>query len=470
VLALLASSLVGQDASAAWKQSAFVIGGYHVGGDPPSLIRLNDAGITLAIPSDNSAPARARDVAARFDSLRLHHPGFRMQEIVCEETSPPRTLAKNPDPVANRAAIIAELTPTSGLNNLSVAGWYLWDEPPLYYPPARRLPPEQIFDSIHEMTRLIRDRTNGASTRDKLPFVNLFPVETYPWLGSPCSRDTLLAYDCYLGQYLAKFSQDSLPAPVLSFDKYPFEGPHAEFRRYFVQLAIIRDEAARYSRPSYGVPFWSVVQASARRESSSSPYYSTPTFGQIRWQVYVSVAYGAKGILYWTLRPWDGPSSDPGYGASFLRSDGMPNGALYDSLSALNAELRGLGPVLMTLDPVAVFHAAANHFATPKWDDSLSSANSPLQLVSGLQGVTNEGMAGSFKARTDGSDYVLVANKDTVLTQSFRVVLRSGSRTIERVRKSDGRLIPVGSGVAVFDTGAIAPGGGELFKVGTSTP
>ena len=469
-LALLMCGIAAPDAGAAWKQTAFVIGGYLVGGDPSSLIRLNDAGVTLAVPSDNSSPPRARAIAARFDSLRLHRPGFRMQEIACEETSPPRTLAKNPDPVANRAAILGELAPGAGLNNASVVGWYLWDEPPLYYPPARRLPPDQVFGCIREMTRLMRDPTNGAGTHDKLPFVNLFPIQIYPWFGPPCSSDTVMAYGCYLDQYLSSFDQDSLPAPVLSFDNYPFEVPRAVFRRYFVQLAMVRDRAAQHSRPSYRIPFWSVIQASPRREKSATPYYATPTLNQIRWQAYVSIAYGAKGILYWTLRPMDGPPSEPGFGASFLRRDGTPNGALYDSLTALNAELRGLGPTLMALDPVTVFHAAANRFVLPRGDDSLASANSPLQLVSGLRGTTNQGMAGCFKARADGGDYVLIANKDTLLAQSFRVTLRSGPRTIERVRKSDGHLIPVATSAGAFDTGIIAPGGGELFKLGMPAP
>src|SRR5262249_37184158 len=147
--------------------------------------------------------------------------------------------------------------------------------------------------------------------------------------------------------YLSRFNGDPLPAPLISFDKYPFEGPTADFRLYFVQLAIVRDKAAQYSRSYYPIPFWSVIQAAPRRENGHAAYYGTPTFSQIRWQAYVSVAYGAKGIMYWTLRPHDDSPSDPGYGASFLRRDGSTNGALYDSLTKLNAELRALGPALM---------------------------------------------------------------------------------------------------------------------------
>ncbi len=182
------------------------------------------------------------------------------------------------------------------------------------------------------------------------------------------------------------------------------------------------------------------------------------------------MAYGAKGIMYWTLRPMDGPPSEPSYGASFLRRDGSKNGALYDSLTALNAELRALGPTLMQLEPVAVFHAAANRFVLPHGDDSLARAGSTLQRVSSLEGRTNEGMAGCFRSRIGGDDYLLVANKDTLIAQSFRVMLRQATGAVERVSKLDGRLIPVASTANSFATGKIAPGGGELFRLAAPAP
>src|SRR6266850_2096517 len=46
-LAIVVSGLMVQSAAAAWRPSAFVIGGYAVGGDPLSLIRLNDAGVEI---------------------------------------------------------------------------------------------------------------------------------------------------------------------------------------------------------------------------------------------------------------------------------------------------------------------------------------------------------------------------------------------------------------------------------------
>jgi len=140
----------------------------RVGGDPLSLIRLNDAGVGIVVPVRTRHRHRhdrlPRDSIPALEPAGLPDAGARVSG-----DQPPHTLFKNPDPAANRAAILGQLMPAAGLNNSSVAGWYLWDEPPLYYPPKRRLSPDEAFARIHEMTRLIRDSDNGASTHDKLP-------------------------------------------------------------------------------------------------------------------------------------------------------------------------------------------------------------------------------------------------------------------------------------------------------------
>src|SRR5439155_2183785 len=126
--ALLLVGMLAQGASAAWRQTSFVIGGYGVGGDPISLIQLNDAGVEFVIPFDNPTPALARGIVSRLDSLRLNRPGFRMREFVYLESGGSHTLFKNADPIANRAAVREQLMPSAGVNNSSVAGWVLWDE------------------------------------------------------------------------------------------------------------------------------------------------------------------------------------------------------------------------------------------------------------------------------------------------------------------------------------------------------
>lgn len=463
VAALAAVALFPLDARAVWNQPRFAIGGFLGGGDPNGLRLLNDAGIDLVVPSDYASAVASRRFVARLDSLRAAHPGtFDLQALVFARLDGPGTLFANHDPVTHRLAILRELDPANGLNSPSVAGWNIWDEPPIPHRPGLRPPAGRIYDAIHEMTKLVRDSTTSAATWNKLAFTNLLQISwaAYPWFQQGCGTDTLSAYRCYLDQYLKRFEHDSLPAPVLAIDAYPFEMPEADWRWYFVNLATVRDKAREFSRANYRIPFWSVLQVAPRCANDYSRCEPTPTFNQVRWQAYVSLAYGAKGIFYWTLRPAKGGGRDPSWGRTFLRTDGTAEPALYDSLAALNAELQALGPTLMRLEPEAAFHASANRFKLPAADATLAS-----RLVSGVSGRNSQGMVGCFKSRATGEDYLLVVNKDTRLAQGFRLALTSSADTVYRVGKADGRLLRVAVDAASFDTGVIAPGGGELFRV-----
>ena len=463
IAALAAVALFPADARAVWNQPRFAIGGFLGGGDPRGLRLLNDAGIDLVVPSDYASATASRRFVARLDSLRAAYPRtFDMQALVFARMDEAATLFANHDPVAHRPDILRELDPANGLNTRSVAGWNIWDEPPIPHRPGPRPPAAKLYDAIHEMTKLLRDSTTSAKTWNKLAFTNLLQISwaAYPWYEQGCGGDTLSAYRCYLDQYLKRFDDDALPAPLLAVDAYPFEMPEADWRWYFVNLATVRDKAREYSRPNYRIPIWSVLQVSPRCTNDYSRREPTPTLNQVRWQAYVSLAYGAKGIFYWTLRPAKGGGRDPSWGRSFLRTNGSAEPALYDSLKALNSELRTLGPTLMRLDPVAAFHASANRYKLPAGEDTLAR-----RLVTGVSGRNTQGLVGCFKSRSTGEDYLLVVNKDERLAQAFRVALASPADTVYRVSKTTGRLRRVVMGATSFDTGVISPGGGDLFRL-----
>lgn len=466
---VLAGSLAPRDAGASWVQRSFVVGGYGAVGDPASLVRLDAAGLDYVIPFDWAAPRRALELAARLDSLRAHRPGFHLQEFAYLETGASGTLFKSRDPAADRAAILRALSPATGLNNPSVAGWYVWDEPPLYYPPTRTLTAAQAFGSIHELTRIVRESAPGVGAADKLALVCLLPVQAGRALGSPCDSDEATAYRCYLESYLSAFDHDPAPAPVLMFDDYPFETPAAPARRYPEQLALVRDAAARYARPGHGIPFWSVIQVSPRRERADAPYRREPTFAQIRWQAWVSVAYGARGVFYWALRPTQGDPSGPGFGAGLLEADGSPNPALYDSLAGLDRDLHAAGPVLMTLTPVAVLCTPEVGSPGPSQDDSLLRATRGFEILTPPGVGTPAVIVGYFRS-AGGGEYALVVNADTRRAKSIAVGFRGPPCDIYRVATPAGGRIAVAARATRFETGDLPPGGGALFELAPPGP
>lgn len=462
------------DAHAAWRQDRFLIGGFGVGTtfDSTRLVLLNDAGLDFVVNSDQGAPsAKAHAFAAGLERLRRRRPGFTMQAIVYAENYYERgALFKNRNPKANRGAIVNELA-AEGFRNPSVAGWMVWDEPPFDYGGVPdKLSDDKVFTNIGDMTRVMRDSTRSRM-RPLLPYVNLMPIHLYWAFPAACRNraDTLEAYRCYLDRYLQQFDRDALPAPVLSFDNYPFEVPHADLRRYFLQHAIVRDKAKQFSRANYRIPVWSLIQASPRRETPVARWQPTPTFAQVRWQAYVSIAYGARGIVYWTSSPIQADPNGVGYGASFVTADGRRNGALYDSLRSLNAELHTLGPTLMALDPVAVHHVAANGMALPPGEGP-GSASTLVARITEPAGTRQAGdaMVGVFRHVVDGAHYLLVVNKGLARAASFEVALRGPTTgRVERIDRTSGR--PVATPLSEsrsFTTPPVPPGGGVLYRIG----
>src|SRR4029077_2986875 len=95
--------------------------------------------------------------------------------------------------------------------------------------------------------------------------------------------------------YLRRYIQQARPA-LFAVDSYPLlQG------RDFPYYVTGWDSVARVSRET-GVPFWAVLL--------SSPYldHRIPTASEMAWQAHIPMAYGARGIVwftYWTPKPTD---------------------------------------------------------------------------------------------------------------------------------------------------------------------
>ena len=111
-----------------------------------------------------------------------------------------------------------------------------------------------------------------------MPYINLFPTyASSKQLGNPTYAD-----------HLESFMRTVRPA-VLSYDHYSLMKDGTDRKDYFENLSLIREAGLRW-----GVPPWNIIL--------SIPHfgYRDPTEAEMRWQVYTSLAYGMKGILYFT--------------------------------------------------------------------------------------------------------------------------------------------------------------------------
>ena len=128
---------------------------------------------------------------------------------------------------------------------------------------------------------------------------------------------------------------------MLSMDHYPLMRPGGDTRHaYCENLAVMRKYAL-----AGDIPFWNFFNT-----MPFGPHHD-PTEAQLRWQIYTSLAYGAKGVLYfcyWTPRGGEFPR-----GGAIITAEGRRT-RHYDQARRINAALRRLGPTLMKLTSVGV--------------------------------------------------------------------------------------------------------------------
>jgi hypothetical protein len=186
-------------------------------------------------------------------------------------------------------------------------------------------PNARQFPALRDTVEALRRARPG-----KLAYINLFPDYATPeQLGSS-------NYDAHISDFIRTVGPD-----VLSMDHYP------QFRRdrdgrdaYCRNLEVLRRQSL-----AAGIPFWNFF--------NSMPYgpHTDPTEAQLRWQVFTSLAHGAKGVMYfcyWTPRGDEFPK-----GGAILTADGRRT-RHYEEAKRINAVLKHLGPTLMQSTSVSV--------------------------------------------------------------------------------------------------------------------
>jgi hypothetical protein len=187
-------------------------------------------------------------------------------------------------------------------------------------------PNASIFAELRQGADAIR-----AARPGKMVYVNLFPnYANEQQLGNA-------TYD----EHVAQFCQAYKPE-VLSMDHYPIFKPEGDGRdNYCVNLGAMRKYALQEN-----IPFWNFFNI--------MPYgpHTDPTEAQVRWQIYTSIAYGAKGVLYFCYYT-PGGGEFPKGGAIIGRDDRRTRH--WYQARRINEEVMNLGPTLMQLTSAGVY-------------------------------------------------------------------------------------------------------------------
>lgn len=288
-----------------------------------------------------------------------------------------------------------------------------------------------------------------------LAYINLFPTYAneqqlgvsadaaerakvgYPtdFAGVDTSDKTVLRYREHLKQFVAIADPD-----LISYDHYHFlkdgNGLPSDGKQYFLNLGLIR-LAAREA----GKPFLNIIQANTIEKS-----WRLPNADELRWLVFTTMAYGGRGISYFTY--W-GPKS---YNGLYQDGQAMP---LLQPVVELNREIAQFGPTLVELDSLGAYHTVPFPYGAEAMPNSGS-----VQIAG-----AGEFVVGVFGKSGRPSAFMIV-NRNYRETQTARVrVLISGKQLQELDRKTGewtrGRTLNRKRVVEV----KLAPGDGRLFRV-----
>lgn len=303
--------------------------------------------------------------------------------------SDPRTSHYDWDHVDEAAARknVASLVAETG-RHPAVYGYYLRDEPGAAH-----------FAGLGTVAALVREMAPG-----KWPYINLFPnYANAQQLGTS-------TYEEHLERFIA-----TCKPTILSYDHYALMDDGSLRRGYWLNL-----EQMRAAGKKHGLPFWNIVLTAAHFN------YREPSAADMRFQVYTTLAYGGRGIAYFTyFAPKVG-----NYRAAPIDQFGNAT-VTWQYMQNVNMQVGKLAPTLMALTSDEVYH-----FGTLP-DGSHRPGESAL--LSGMN--DGEFMAGDF-THEDGSRYVMIVNKDFVKSRPCFPQFRTKPGRVQMVSPYTGRLTP----------------------------
>jgi hypothetical protein len=264
---------------------------------------------------------------------------------------------------------------------------------------------EPGFDSFSGLSNTVY--AIHAARPGKLAFINMLPNYVPDWV---------LKGKTY-GQFIRQYMNEVKP-DVLSMDHYPYFKPDADGRDGYCQtLAVMREEAGRA-----GVPFWNFF--------NTMPFgdHFDPTEAQLRWQVYTSLAYGAKGVMYFCY--WTPFSPEFPKGGAIITRAGKRT-RHYDEAKRINTGIKNLGTTLMQLTNSGVLRIGAKSPVA----DRLAGT--------GLKSISDgEFLIGLFH-HADGRRAILLNNYQFAYSQWPTVEFNVDLKNVVEVSKATGKETPV---------------------------
>jgi len=309
---------------------------------------------------------------------------------------------------------VCELTRQVG-SHPAVLGFSLRDEPSVALMPA-----------LGRVAALLRSALPGT-----WPYVNLFPTyATSEQLG-------VGSYEEYVRQFI-----ETVHPPFLSYDNYSLINGEM-LDRFYANLEVIRRTSL-----AAGIPFWNCLLANAHFN------YLEPSDATFNLQVYSTLAYGGRGIQYFT---YFAPSVG-NYRLAAIDQFGHRT-PTWSMLQRINNQIHALAPTLIQLRSTGVYHFPD----VPPQSQPLSQSRLIKDIQMAAPGIRPPVQArflvGEFEDRL-GHPYLVITNKDLNHSFNFRVALKQQGRKLMRISPYSGGEEPFGG-----EMDWLAPGAGMLLRV-----
>lgn len=367
----------------------FVIGGNGVSNDsatPQALEAAAANGLDFIVSDGGLRRAILGDSEARATQSATQSVASPMQFLLDSEADGETRRSASASSDGGAAGRVRELLDLHA-GASSLAGLNLFDEPST-----------GVFEALAlAKETLLEERT------DLLGHINVWPSYAAPEaLGAS-------GYGDYLDRYM-----DRVGPSMLSFDHYPLLSGKGITLDYFSNWAAVRKRSLRAGVPSR--VFIQSVDFSG--PSVGLAYRRRPGKAELLWQSNVSLAYGAKGIQYFTYWTPD-PDGAVQFGTALVSKSGQKT-PLYGYATEVNAYLKAVGRILLPLVSESVVHARERKLpagAAPFRPDAY------VRSVSGSPVI----LGGFGEPASPGTRYLLVvnrdlsANADTTLAISSRV-------------------------------------------------
>ena len=285
----------------------------------------------------------------------------------------------------------------------AVFGYYLKDEPIAGQ-----------FANLKRWADVVRKADPQAT-----PYINLLPIGAQ----GPGSKD----YDDYIEQYV-----NVIKPSYISYDHYTLMDDGSVRPSLYQNLETMRRESIKH-----GIVFWNIVLA------NSHFHYAEVTQGGLNLQVYATLAYGGRGISYFTyFAPMTGNYRNAAVD-QFLHKT-----PTWDMLRIINSQIHQLAPTYLKLKSVNVFHTQD----VPEGCKGMDSSKYLAEVSGG------NFLVGEFEG-PDGTPFVLVVNKDVHNSTGFHIKFKQEG-TMMITNRYTGKTVPFRG-----ENDWLAPGSGVLLSI-----